>query len=144
MVFLFLMLIPLYLWAYIVTISDVRSGIRSRFYAGLFSGIFSVGATFFFTKFLQNENFFKIFLIFSLVLMIFYGIIFVITQFGSQFSRHFIRKISFWHIFGIGVIFLLLLLFSKHFFGDFFWGAMIFSIFLPAFFEEIAKHLGVM
>lgn len=143
-VFLFLMLIPLYLWAYVVTISDTRSGVRSRFYAGLFSGIFSVGATFFFARFLQDENFFKIFLIFSLILVGFYGIIFVITQFWSQFSRSFIRKISFWHIFGIGTIFLLILFFSKNFLWNIFWGAMIFSVFLPAFFEEITKHLGVM
>lgn len=81
LVFFALMLIPLYLWAYALTLSDGRSGIRSRFYAGLFSGIFSVGVTFFFAKFLQNENFFQIFLIFSLILLGFYAIIFVITQF---------------------------------------------------------------
>lgn len=141
-VFLIVMMFPLYLWSYALTLSDKNSSSRAKFYSWLFSGIFSVGATFFLTDFLKNQNFFVFFAIFFIFLALAYGIIFIFSRFKSRLASTFIARVSLFHIVCLAFIFAIFFFSGKIFFGNFFLSGIFFAIFLNAFLEEISKHFS--
>lgn len=105
-IFFLIMLFPLYLWAYSLTLTNQHSDSRMRFYMGLISGVFSVGSTFIFAKFLQNSSFLVILFVFLLITAVLYFWVYISSLFGSPFARGFLQKISFWHLMTIMILFL--------------------------------------
>lgn len=142
-IFLIIMLFPLYLWSYAITLSDKNStSSRAKFYSGLFSGIFSVGATWLLSRFITNNNFLLFFVFFFCILLVAYAIIAIISRYMSPIASGFIKKISFFHILSAALTFAVFSYFSKYFFGNIFIAGIFISIFLNAFLEELFKHLS--
>ncbi len=137
-------LFPIYFWSYALTLlGDNDKTTRLKFWAGVFSWIFSVGITFIFAKFFQEINTLIFVAVFFWLLGFLYCLIFLITGFGSSVSRLFLRKISFLHLSVMFFLFLLFLFLGK-FFHNFFFSGILLTIFLPAFFEEISKHFSML
>lgn len=142
--FFIIMLFPLYLWAYSLTLSGDTSGNRSKFYAGIFSGIFSVGVTWILSRFLMQENFLIFFAVFAISFALIFVLIFALTAISSPYSRGFIRLTSLVHILAMAILFCIFTGISYLLFGNFFLTTIVASLFLSAFIEEITKHLSVL
>lgn len=141
----FCVLFPLYFWGYVLTLfQENDKTVHFKFWAGVFSWCISVGMTLIFAKFFKNFHIFSFIAIFLALLSIFYIFIFLATRFGSSVSRTFVRKTSILHMSVVACIFLLILFLWKFFQTDAIFSGILLAVFLPAFFEEISKHLSMM
>ena len=104
------MLLPLYLWAYIVQLTSDKDNARIRFYLGLISGIFSVGATILFSYILNISHFWIFVASFGVLVSIMYVSLRLLTRFSTPVVRLFIQKISLLHIMLASILFLMIFL----------------------------------
>ncbi len=138
-------LFPVYFWAYALKLLGENSpDVRLKFWTGVFSGLVSVGAVFVFFKYFSQTEIISYTIFFALFLGFFYAIIALLTNFGSQYSAKFLRRVSLLHLLGMLCMFLFLIVISKILTGSVVLGGILATIFIPAFFEEISKHFSVL
>lgn len=141
---IFCILFPVYFWGYALTLLDKNDkSIRFKFWTGIFSWLFSVGATMIFAKYFSAGEILPFIIVFFWLVSFFYFLLIFITQFRSSVSWFFLKKVGFLHASIIFFLFLTILIFGKILNNEFFTGILI-TLFLPAFFEEISKHFSMM
>lgn len=141
----FCVLFPIYFWSYALNfLSENDKSVRIKFWIGIFSWLFSVGATFIFSKFFASLNFLGIAILFLSLLGVLYIGIWILTLFGSVTARGFVRRVSFLHLSAVVFLFFLLFLLIKFLPDSWLLAGILITIFLPAFFEEISKHFSLL
>ncbi len=137
-----IILLPLYLWAYATNMLDEKNTLsRGRFWAGIFSGVLSVGLTWILSKYQIHTSPWVSLGVFVGVFVLLYGLVYIYTQLGSRSSRDFLRRVAWVHLVGIFGLLVIIFLLSYFLTGSFGFGVFLLPIFIAAFFEETTKHL---
>lgn len=136
---------PLYFWLYIYSILGWESKwLRSKFFAWIFLGLFSVVLIFVLTKIFVNPDLRIFFIIWLILLLLSVFLVIFITYFSSKVSQKFLRKITLINSFLVFFVLLFFVVFSWIFLDKTQFFFVIITIFFAAFFEEIAKHFTML
>lgn len=137
-----IILFPIYLWGYGTTLVLGYNWSRVRFFMWLLIGSISVWLMYILERYKNDsDTFFMTSTTLFVLLVLLYGIIFVLTRYGSSFSRVFLRKMAIRHMFMIFLLSLFLLFVSHFFEGTLFFSVFSFSLLFVSLFEEASKHL---
>lgn len=140
----FILLLPLYLWAYGVScLQDDAQLIRGRFWGGVLSWVFSVGTVYVITQFWWGTFIEWLMGIGGFFICLFWGVI-LGSVIWSQVARRYIRAMGVFHI-GYMLILVAFIAMGIHFFPKYLsLFIVIMPILLAVFFEESAKHMTVL
>ncbi len=138
----FIIFIPIYLWAFAVTIFDGENMLnRVRFWIGMASGAISVTLVYLITHFLDKNIFVFLFVPLAFFVLL-YVFVLILIAFGNEFAKGFLRKIVTIHSVWILVLLFLTTLISYLFSDSVLFATLVFPVFFAAFFEETTKHLS--